>query len=152
MIRTYPLGASNIEKLCANKLPHLTCYFESFLCALAFAVRKNVFKHGWNMYVKYCYMIPPLSGLLGLPKHRWRPANKTPYLYSVFTTYCSFQTKCICDLKDMGIISMHEWKVPLNYWGTRLTQSGPLGYCKEWWSCRHHDLWARYLVTKGGDK
>ncbi len=82
------------------------------------------------MHVKFCYMIPPLSGLLGLPKHRWRLANKTPYLSSVFTMYCSFQTIRICDLKSMVIISMYEWKVPQNYWGVCLNLNGPLEYCR----------------------
>jgi hypothetical protein len=27
----------------------------------------------------------------------------------------------------MGNVSMHEWKMPLKYWGMVLTLSGPLG-------------------------
>ncbi len=27
----------------------------------------------------------------------------------------------------MGNVSMHEWKMPLNYWGMVPTLSGPLG-------------------------
>jgi hypothetical protein len=52
MTRTYPLGASNIEKFRANKMPNFTSYFESFFANArahtvgVFEVFKNVSSHG----------------------------------------------------------------------------------------------------------
>ena len=31
------------------------------------------------------------------------------------------------DVKSMGIVPMHEGKMPLKYWGMLLSLSGPLG-------------------------
>jgi len=54
-------------------------------------------------------------------------ANKTPYLSSVIVVSCCVQTNSPCHVKSMGIVPMHEWKVPLKYWGTLSLPSGPLG-------------------------
>jgi hypothetical protein len=104
------------------------------------------------MYIKFCYLIPLFRKWSGQPKRRWRLANKTPELSGVFNKFCSFHTKCICDLKSMGIVTMHEWKVPLKYWGMHLTLRGPLGYCRAV-EQRVPDLWARNLTTykRGGE-
>ncbi len=72
-------------------------------------------------------------------------------IYLVFLLRIVVSRLNVCDLKRMGIASMHEWKVPLTYWCVHLTLSGPLGYCRAVERGRHHDLWGRYL-TKGGDK
>ncbi len=58
----------------------------------------------------------------------WRtPANKTPRLSSVIVVSCCVQTNSPCHVKSMGIAPMHEWKVPLKYWGTLPFPSGLLG-------------------------
>ena len=58
----------------------------------------------------------------------WRTsANKTPGLSSVFVVSCCVQTNSPCHVKSMGIVPMHEWKVPLKYRGTLPFPSGPLG-------------------------
>ena len=58
----------------------------------------------------------------------WRtPANKTPGLSSDIVVSCCVQTKCPGHVKSMGIIPMHEWKMPLKYWGTLSFPSGSLG-------------------------
>jgi hypothetical protein len=58
----------------------------------------------------------------------WRtPANKMPRLSSVIVESCCAQTNCPCHVKSMGIIPMHEWKVPLKYWGMLTFPGGPLG-------------------------
>ncbi len=55
----------------------------------------------------------------------WRtPANKTSRLSSVIVVSCCVQTNSPCHVKSMGIVPMHEWKVPLKYWGTLLFPSG----------------------------
>jgi hypothetical protein len=57
----------------------------------------------------------------------WRtPANKTTQLSSVIVVSCCVQTNCPCHVKSMGIIPMHEWKVPLKYRGMLTFPSGPL--------------------------
>ena len=49
----------------------------------------------------------------------WRtPANKTSQLSSVIVVSCCVQTNSPCHVKSMGIVPMHELKVPLKYWGT----------------------------------
>jgi len=46
----------------------------------------------------------------------WRtPANKMPRLSSVIVASCCVQTNSPCHVKSMGIVPMHEWKVPLKY-------------------------------------
>jgi hypothetical protein len=60
----------------------------------------------------------------------WRtPANKTPRLSSVIVIVvsCCVQTNSTCHVKSMGIVPMHEWKVPLKYRGMLPFPSGPLG-------------------------
>ena len=58
----------------------------------------------------------------------WRTsANKTPWLSSVIVVSCCVQTNSPCHVKSMGIVPMHEWKVPLKYRGTLPFPSGPLG-------------------------
>ncbi len=48
----------------------------------------------------------------------WRTsANKTPWLSSVIVVSCCVQTNSPCHVKNMGIVHMHEWKMPLGYWG-----------------------------------
>ena len=64
----------------------------------------------------------------------WRtPANKTSSLSSVIVVSCCVQTNCPCHVKSMGIaiVPMHEWKVPLKYWGMLAYPSGPLGLGQE---------------------
>ena len=57
----------------------------------------------------------------------WRtPANKTPRLSSVIVVSCCVQTNSPCHVKIMGIVPMHEWKVPLMYQGTLSIPSGSL--------------------------
>jgi hypothetical protein len=55
------------------------------------------------------------------------PANKTPRLSSVIFVSCCVQTYSPCHIKSMGIVPMHEWKVPLKYRGTLPFHSGSLG-------------------------
>jgi hypothetical protein len=51
-----------------------------------------------------------------------------PGLYgSVIVVSCCVQTNSSCHVKSMGIVPMHEWKVPLKYWGTLSFPSGSLG-------------------------
>ena len=62
----------------------------------------------------------------------WRtPANNTPRLFSSSVTdtdvSCCVQTDCPCHTKSMGIVPMHEWKVPLKYQGMLPFPSGPVG-------------------------
>ncbi len=58
----------------------------------------------------------------------WRtPANKTPRLSSVIDVSCCVQTNSPCHVKSMGIVPMHEWKVPLKYRGMLPLPSGSLG-------------------------
>ncbi len=54
-------------------------------------------------------------------------ANKMPWLSSVIVVSSCVQTKSPCHVKSMGIVPMHEWKVPLKYRGTLSFPSGPLG-------------------------
>jgi hypothetical protein len=53
--------------------------------------------------------------------------NKTPLLSSVIVVSCCVQTNSPCHVKSMGIVPMHEWKVPLKYGGMLPFPSGPLG-------------------------
>ena len=55
------------------------------------------------------------------------PANKMPWLSSVIVVSCCVQTNCPCHVKSMGIVPMHDWKVPLKYRGMLPFCSGPLG-------------------------
>ncbi len=58
----------------------------------------------------------------------WRtPAHKTPRLSSVIVVFCCVQTISPCHEKSMGIVPMHEWRVPLKYRGTLPFPSGSLG-------------------------
>ena len=58
----------------------------------------------------------------------WRtPAHKTPRLSSVIVVFCCVQTNSPCRVRSMGIVPMHEWKVPLKYQGTLPFPSGSLG-------------------------
>jgi hypothetical protein len=49
----------------------------------------------------------------GQRRHR---LTKHP-IYQLFAMSCSFQTKLMTDVKSMAIVPMHEWKMPLKYWG-----------------------------------
>jgi len=53
---------------------------------------------------------------------------KTPQLSSVIVVFCCVQTNSPCRVKSMGIVPMHEWKVPLKYRGTLPFPSGYWGY------------------------
>jgi hypothetical protein len=55
------------------------------------------------------------------------PANKTPRLSSVIVVSCYVQTSSPCHVKSMGIVPMHEWKVPLKYRGMLPSPSESLG-------------------------
>jgi hypothetical protein len=55
------------------------------------------------------------------------PANKTPRLSSFIVISCCVQTNSPCHVKSMGIVPMHEWKVPLKYRGMHPFPSRPLG-------------------------
>ena len=58
----------------------------------------------------------------------WRTsANKTPRSSSVIVVSCCVQTNSPCHVKSMGIVPMHEWKVPLKYRGMLPFPCGPLG-------------------------
>ena len=58
----------------------------------------------------------------------WRKsANKTPWFSCVIVVSCCVQTNSPCHVKSMGIVPMHEWKVPLKYRAMLLFPSGPLG-------------------------
>ena len=48
-------------------------------------------------------------------------------LSSVIFVSCCVQTNSPCHVKSMGIVPMHEWKVPLKYRGMHPFPSGPLG-------------------------
>jgi len=41
---------------------------------------------------------------------------------------CRFQTKLMTDVKSMAIVPMHEWKMPLKYWGMLYPEVGGWGY------------------------
>ncbi len=56
--------------------------------------------------------------------HRCLPKHP---MYLVFTISCNFQTEMIMDVKSMGIVPMHEGKMPLKYWGMLPSLSGLLG-------------------------
>ena len=55
------------------------------------------------------------------------PANKTPRLPGVIVVSCCVQTNIPCHVKSIGIVPMHDWKVPLKYWGMLPFPSGSLG-------------------------
>jgi hypothetical protein len=55
------------------------------------------------------------------------PDNKTPRLSSVIVVSCCVQTNCPWHVKSMDIVPMHEWKVPLKYWGMLAFPRGPSG-------------------------
>ena len=55
------------------------------------------------------------------------PANKTSLLSSVIVVSCCVQTNSPYHVKSMSIVHMHEWKVPLKYWGTLPFPRGSLG-------------------------
>jgi hypothetical protein len=77
------------------------------------------------------------------------PANKTPRLSSAIVVSCSccVQTNSPCHVKSMGIVSMHEWKVPLKYRGMLPFPSGPLGLGQ----AADTMVWGGYLQN-GGNK
>jgi len=50
-----------------------------------------------------------------------------PQISSVIVVSCCVQSNSPCHVKSMGIVPMHEWKVPLKYRGTLPYSSGPLG-------------------------
>ena len=78
----------------------------------------------------------------------WRtPANKTPRLSSVIVVSCCVQTNSPCHVKSMGIVPMHEWKVPLKYRGTLPFPSGSLGLGQ----AADTMVWGGYL-RNGGNK
>jgi hypothetical protein len=78
----------------------------------------------------------------------WRTsANKTPWLSSVIVVSCCVQTSSPCHVKSMGIVPMHEWKVPLKYRGTLPFPSGPLGLGQ----AADTMVWGGYL-RNGGNK
>jgi len=78
----------------------------------------------------------------------WRtPANKTSRLSSVIVVSCCVQTNSPCHVKSMGIVPMHEWKVPLKYWGTLPFPSGSLGLRQ----AADTMVWGWYL-RNGGNK
>ena len=57
----------------------------------------------------------------------WRtPAKKIPSLSGVIVVSRCVQINCPC-----VIVPMHEWKVPLKYWGMLAYPSGPLGLGQE---------------------
>ena len=70
-------------------------------------------------------------------------ANKTPQLSSDIVVSCCVQTNCPCHVKSMGIIPMHEWKVPLKYRGMLTFPSRPLGLGQE----ADTMVWGGYLRT-----
>jgi len=75
------------------------------------------------------------------------PANKTSRLSSVIVVSCCVQTNNPCHVKSMGIVRMHEWKVPLKYWGTLPFPSGSLGLGQ----AADTMVWGWYL-RNGGNK
>ena len=84
----------------------------------------------YKMYAKYRCMVPTLSGPLGLPwcgSHRLTNCPGYLVLLLCLVKSCCVQTNCPCHLQCMGIVPMHEWKVPLKYWGMFPFPSGPLG-------------------------
>jgi len=48
----------------------------------------------------------------------------------------------------MGIVPMHEWKVPLKYWGTLPFPSGPLGLGQ----AADTMVWGGGYLRNGGNK
>ena len=85
--------------------------------------------HAYKMYAKYRGMVPTLSGPLGLPwcGSHWL-TNCPSYLLVLlcFVKSCCVQTNCLCHVQSIGIVPMHEWKVPLKYWGMLPFPSGLL--------------------------
>jgi len=78
----------------------------------------------------------------------WRtPANKTPRLSSVIVVSCCVQTNISYHEKSMDIVPMHEWKVPLKYWGTFPFPSGSMGLGQ----VADTMVWGGYLQS-GGNK
>ena len=125
------------------------CNFQTTICIWGIKYTGIVYMHGLKMYVKYWYTILTVSGPLGLP---WcgaqrTPANKTTQLSSVIVVSCCVQTNCPCHVKSMGIIPMHEWKVPLKYRGMLTFPSGPLGLGQ----VADTMVWGGYLQN-GGNK
>jgi hypothetical protein len=79
----------------------------------------------------------------------WRTsANKTPWLFSVIVVSCCVQTNSPCHVKIMGIVPMHEWKVPLKYRGTLPFPSGPLGLGQ----AADTMVWGEGYLRNGGNK
>ena len=73
------------------------------------------------------------------------PANNTPQLSSVPVVSCCIQTNCPCHVKSMGIVPMHEWKVPLKNWGMLPFPSGHGARM----SGGHHGAGRGYLHMEG---
>ena len=74
-------------------------------------------------------------------------AHKTPRLSSVTVVSCCVQTNSPCHVKSMGIVPMHEWKVPKMYRGMLPFPSGPLGLGQ----AADTMVWGGYL-RNGGNK
>ena len=62
-------------------------------------------------------------------------------LWSIFPKLCAM------DVKSMGILSMHEGKMPLKYWGMLPSLSGPLGLGQ----AADTIVGVGEYLTKGGD-
>ena len=74
----------------------------------------------------------------------WRTlANNIPRLSSVIVVPCCAQTNCLCHVKSMGIVPMHEWKMPLMYRDMLTFPSGPLGLRQ----AADTMVWGWYLIT-----
>jgi hypothetical protein len=79
----------------------------------------------------------------------WRTsANKTPRLSSVIVVSFCVQTNSPCHVKSMGIVHMHEWKVPLKYRGMLQFPSGSL---RQGQAADTIMVWGR-VPTNGGNK
>ncbi len=81
------------------------------------------------MYVKFWYMLSTLSGPLGLLNVWWHKLTKHPdylmFLHAFIASY-NFLAKCIWGTKGMGVVLVHVWKKPLEYWGMIPSLSGLL--------------------------
>ncbi len=106
-------------------MPRFTCYYEPML-----KLPNYMYGHFSNVWVEdACKVLGPgfNSGPLGPLKGWGTLANYLLANCDQFTA-CNCETIYIeCIFLSMGIVPMHQWKVPLKYQATLLFPSGPLG-------------------------
>ena len=80
--------------------------------------------------VMYWVIILTLSGPLGLTwcGAHWLTTRLAYLVFLLCIVVSNLNAHVVtCDMKCMGIVPMHEWKVSLTYWGMLSSPCGPLG-------------------------